>query len=465
MQRLYQDSMAIVRHFGRPSLFITFTTNPDWIEITREFLTDENGIPMQTWRDRPDLVARVFLLKLDAMLHELRHDNIFGKHVASVYTIEFQKRGLPHAHILHFMDKESQLDSPEKIDQVISAEIPDPTADGELYNIVSRFMIHGPCQGNKDAACMKDYGSSVACSRHFPRPCTEETVVDELNYPAYRRRANGFSVSSKHPLNRQERFTVGNEWVVPYNPYLSRKYKAHINVEVCGTIRAIRYIHKYIYKGSDRATMELDSMDEIKQYVNCRYLGSSEGIWRLYEFAIHGERPPVLQLPFHLPNQHYISFDCAAPSDDVMETILDKKTALMAFFEYNAGHPSSRQLLYQDFPSCFTWNSTRQEWNTRLRGFQIGRMYQGNPFQGELYYLRCLLTVVPGATSFESLRTVDGILHSSFESACRTRGILSSDSNWDLCFREAKDMRTGWYLRRMLISAILYGGLSDASGV
>jgi hypothetical protein len=43
MQRLYQDSMAIVRHFGRPSLFITFTTNPDWIEITGKFLTDENG--------------------------------------------------------------------------------------------------------------------------------------------------------------------------------------------------------------------------------------------------------------------------------------------------------------------------------------------------------------------------------------------------------------------------------------
>jgi hypothetical protein len=232
---------------------------------------------------------------------------------------------------------------------------------------------------------MKDYGPGVACSRRFPRPCTEETVVDELSYPAYRRRANSFSVSSKHPSNRRERFTVGNEWVVPYNPYLSRKYKAHINVEVCGTVPSAPLdIFTNIFTRAptgDRATMELDSMDEIKQY---RYLGSSEGIWRLYEFAIHGERPPVLQLPFHLPNQHFISFDCAAPSDDVMvmETILDKRF-------------SSTMLDILRF----TWDSSGQEWNPRLRGFQIGRMYQGNrnPFQGEIYYPRCLLTVVPGA--------------------------------------------------------------------
>jgi hypothetical protein len=98
----------------------------------------------------------------------------------------------------------------------------------------------------------------------------EETVMDQNSYPSYRRRANRLSATVKHPLNRRETVTVSNKWVVPHNPYLCKKYKAHINVEICGTIRAIRYIHKYVYKGSDRATIELDaSMDEIKQYVNC----------------------------------------------------------------------------------------------------------------------------------------------------------------------------------------------------
>ncbi|OXV06420.1 hypothetical protein Egran_05812 [Elaphomyces granulatus] len=125
--------------------------------------------------------------------------------------------------------------------------------------------------------CMKDYGTGISCSKNFPRSYMEETVMDQNSYPSYRRRPNRFSATVKHPLNRRETVTVGNKWVVPYNP----KYKAHFNVEICGTIRAIRYIHKYIYKGSDRATIELD---EIKQYVNCRYLGSSEGIWRFFAF-------------------------------------------------------------------------------------------------------------------------------------------------------------------------------------
>jgi len=57
MQQIYQDSMTIVRYMGRPSLFITFTANPKWAEITQELL------PGQIAGDRPDLVARVFYLK------------------------------------------------------------------------------------------------------------------------------------------------------------------------------------------------------------------------------------------------------------------------------------------------------------------------------------------------------------------------------------------------------------------
>jgi len=72
MQQLYQDSMAIVRHFGKPSLFITFTANPKWIEIQQELL------PNQTAADRPDLVARVFNLKLKDLLNQIRHKEVFG---------------------------------------------------------------------------------------------------------------------------------------------------------------------------------------------------------------------------------------------------------------------------------------------------------------------------------------------------------------------------------------------------
>ena len=50
---------------------------------------------------------------------------------------------------------------------------------------------------------------------------------------------------------------MDNHWIVPFNPFLSMKYKAHINVEVCSTITALKYLYKYVYKGPDRATISM----------------------------------------------------------------------------------------------------------------------------------------------------------------------------------------------------------------
>jgi hypothetical protein len=62
-----------------------------------------------------------------------------------MYTIEFQKRGLPHAHILIFLHPASKYPQPSDIDKIISAEIPNPQTEEELYNLVKKHMIHGPC--------------------------------------------------------------------------------------------------------------------------------------------------------------------------------------------------------------------------------------------------------------------------------------------------------------------------------
>jgi hypothetical protein len=64
-----------------------------------------------------------------------------------------------------------------------------------------------------------------------------------------------------------------NRWIVSYNPCLIRRYKAYINVEICTTVQAIKYIYKYVYKGRDKATLKIVDTDEIKRYVTCRYIG------------------------------------------------------------------------------------------------------------------------------------------------------------------------------------------------
>ena len=73
MKQLFQDSMAIVRFFGKPTLFITFTANPQWKEIQAELLGD------QTATDRPDLIATVFHLKQQDLLQQIRKKQIFGR--------------------------------------------------------------------------------------------------------------------------------------------------------------------------------------------------------------------------------------------------------------------------------------------------------------------------------------------------------------------------------------------------
>ena len=98
MWQLYQNAMAIVRYCSKPDLFITMTCNALWPEVKTELLAGQTG------QNRLDLVSRVFKLKFNALLNELTKDKAFGNVVAFIYVIEFQKRGLPYAHILLILD-------------------------------------------------------------------------------------------------------------------------------------------------------------------------------------------------------------------------------------------------------------------------------------------------------------------------------------------------------------------------
>src|SRR5436309_800789 len=112
---------------------------------------------MQTWHDWPDLVARVFHLKVQEFLRKVQHEGFFGENVASVFTVKYQKRGLPHIHFLLFLAGRAQFDTIDRIDQVICAELSDPS-EQELYNVVTKHLIHQPCSvHNPTAPCMKEH--------------------------------------------------------------------------------------------------------------------------------------------------------------------------------------------------------------------------------------------------------------------------------------------------------------------
>lgn len=352
MQQNYQDAMAIVRKFGKPDLFITMTCNPKWREIT------ENMEPYQT--DRPDLIARVFALKLNELLSDICKMHIFGKVIAKIHVIEFQKRGLPHCHMLIILADDDKIRDRDDIDTIVSAEIPDPIESPQLHKIVLRHMVHGPCGTvNPSSPCMVD----GKCSKEYPKPFQQETVSNSDGYPKYRRRDTLATYKTAAGLE------VSNRWIVPYNPYLSLKYNCHINVEVCASVKSVKYLFKYVYKGHDCANVEIKehgilSHDEISTYVDARYVSAPEAAWRIFAKPMHHQTHTIVRLAVHLPNQQTLYFRPDTAQEAVNNVSLTGST-LTAWFLLNESTPNARRIYYQDIPEKYVYN--KKNWLARAK--------------------------------------------------------------------------------------------------
>lgn len=452
MQEKYQDSMAIARFLGPPQFFVTMTANPTWPEIRNELLSGQQA------SDRPDLVARVFELKKRALLKLIKTEGILGKHRAHVYTIEFQKRGLPHMHLLLWTDKNAHIVEGSDVDEVISAEIPDRNTDQLLYDTVTTCMMHGPCgPENPDPRCW-DAEKTVCKKGYWPlKPFTERTVLINNSYPHYRRSDDGRTVTK---VIGGQQFILDNRNVVPHSPVLCRYFDCHINVETVSGIQAIKYIHKYVFKGGDRVAWEVPQ-DEVQQHREGRYVSASEAAWHLAGNAMSGSCPPVFRLTFHLEGEENVVFQDDTPLADIVENRRD--TMMLAFFKINDDADpevkrTANDLVYQEIPSKFTWIDKHRKWQRRVRaGSGIGRMPWISANSGERYFLRMLLTVVKGCTSYANLRTFDGHVYDTYKECCIARGLLEDDGEWHTCLEEAGLVKTGSQLRKLFAMILMLG--------
>lgn len=168
---------------------------------------------------------------------------------AYVYRIEWQARGMPHAHCLFIL--RNKLLSPRHIDKVVWAEIPCPRKYPVLHSIVCKRMIHDPCDSNEAALCLQKNGKGT-CYRHFPKRLnTATTIIGACaflpcsglflslsnsgdGYPEYRRRGRISCVRNGT--------VIDDRWIVPYNPFLLETFDAHINVEVAAHKRCFKYV-------------------------------------------------------------------------------------------------------------------------------------------------------------------------------------------------------------------------------
>ena len=476
MHQQFLDSIALYQRFAHPHLFITMTCNPNWPEIQEQLK------PGQTALDQPDLVSRVFNLKKRQLIRDLGSEMIFGQLLARTHSIEFQKRGFPHAHIIIWLnrgDHQTPKLTPDEIDKIICAEIPDEKLkSGEpnpLHQAVKDFMLHGPCgSDNPNLSCMKD----GYCKYGYKKDYQSTTEMSEDAYPLYQRRApeQGGNSCFKWRNNREVTFT--NADVVPYNKYLLYKYNCHINVEYCHSVNAIKYHLKYINKGSDQANVtvetaareesaepqpqEDEARNEVKEYQSKRYVSGAESCHRLRGNELAERKPTVNRLQLHLPGQQTVFFDASDNNDQAIERIeRSERTKLTAFFELNNKDEFARTLLYREIPEKYAWDATKKKWNRRKRedpdGIpeQVGRLYSIHPTQIQLYALRLLLNHVRGPLSYEDIRKVDGVTHETFQDAAIAHKLVKNDKIWIECMMEANDSQTNIHLLRKLFVTIL----------
>ncbi|XP_013583371.1 PREDICTED: uncharacterized protein LOC106292319 [Brassica oleracea var. oleracea] len=397
----YHDAMAICREYGNPDLFVTITANLNWSEIKEHLARYGGEFP----NDRPDIECRVFKMKLDQLLKDFKTGTFFKPYTAAVHRIEFQKRGLPHAHILLWFGNSSRTPSADEVDAIISAELPDTEKDPEAYALVTKHMIHGPCGVmNPKSPCMY----KNVCTRKFPRPYNDNTSVDKSGYILYRRRRNEYATVVKNEA------TLDNTFVVSHNIDLLKKYEAHINVEWCNRTSAVKYLFKYITKGVDRATAVIEKgntastsdatasggskervikhRNEIQEYIDARYLSACESMWR---------------------TSNNLGLVIRKPS--IEKTMFTEWMVLCKRSEF------ARTLTYVQIPEYFVWNNNTKVWSEGKRGRAIGRTIDVHPSAGDRYYLRILINKIKGRRSYDELKTYNDVKYPDFKSVCYAR--------------------------------------------
>lgn len=239
LKRLRIDALELARRRGPPSFLITLTCNPYWPEIQAALRPGH----------RPDITMRVFHERFASMVAFLKRD-FAGQLRYLTRVIEYQRRGLPHAHIALAVDEPPCTS--EEIDKIISCEV--PREDGYLRDFVLKHMMH-----NCNHSCHPDVPAQE-CIKGCPWPFLEETVVYARGYPHHRRRDCGKTCRNCKSGQRTygKRGVCCNRLLVESASEILLRWDGHANVKFAGAVRLLEYLYKYLLKGPDHVIYNLD---------------------------------------------------------------------------------------------------------------------------------------------------------------------------------------------------------------
>ena len=338
-----QRALGLIQKFGNPSLFLTMTQNPhslrnpeDLMEACRVFNLQVRSL-IALLKDTRRLWPHLYdadhpFNRPDSTKRRLHPRRAFDDDLAQppardgtyppkqrfpflakgplnmtryMYAIEFQKRGLPHVHLLAWFDLPKEGPPHCFWDTIISGRMPDPPKPGEaqgkeheaqqrLHRIVSTHMWHAlekPTKGHgwqcksacqvpeRDRHGRPDPDGATRCKACFPQEAARETTVDDRGRYHMRRRPGA------------------DQWVVEYSPELLMIFDCHINVMPCYNAIAICYLVAYVTKGLDMGGVNImDGNDQIAGWRNCRYVSATEAVWRMCGYDLLTMEPAVVAL-------------------------------------------------------------------------------------------------------------------------------------------------------------------------
>ncbi|EJD34519.1 helicase [Auricularia subglabra TFB-10046 SS5] len=451
------DALTIAANCGVPTFFITMTCNPDWPEI-REKLR-----PGQTWADVPIVVVRVFKQKLAVLLRTLK---TMFPNAGKV----FQKRGLPHCHILIKFEKDCLAAA--DIDRIVSAEMPSNPTDAAL---VHRFMRHN----HPDETVLPEYCRPRAhrfahaevlpenqCCFGYPKPVQEITSFAFDGRPHYRRR------------------NTSDSMIVPHCLPLLRALECHINFEVANSSHIFQYLFKYIRKGVDKAHVRLrpdgtEVVDEIDSYWRARYLSAGEAAWRIMGYHVSSKYPGVTGLPVHLAtsrkHRQYQRVRSSASNFSLLDRYFHRPDGT---FQSGSDTVAFAELTYAEFYTKFRHIA----WDRRLIGTpgvyeesgvsdadltrlvlqrtdshrHFVRISSVKPSQGELFYFRAILLNRP-ASSFLDARTFGSVVYPMYQEAAQAMGLFADRNEAQFALHEAiESMKTPRQVRLLFVHLIIH---------
>ncbi|GJX95035.1 DNA helicase PIF1, ATP-dependent [Tanacetum coccineum] len=227
-----------------------------------------------------------------------------------------------------------------------------------------------------------------------------------------------------------------------------------------GLDRSTIVIQENMPNGQAITTEKVAVVDEIKNYLNCRYLAPCEAVWRMLSFDIHYSYPSVMKLNFHLPNQQPVTLRDSESLPALLEREGINVTMFTDWFALNERHPPARAQTYTEIPQYYVWYECLKMWKPRKQRKCIGRNVYSTLASGERYFLRMLLNVVRGPRNFEELLTVNKLVCSTFKEACFAYGLLNDDREWTRAIQEASVWALGPQLRDLFVTILLFCDVS-----